>query len=744
MYPRNSSFTDATIEYQENGKRREAVITLTRKDGRAYGNCEIEYMVRTKEKGNRFVSRKSDENGKVCIEIPPKEEFDQYIYLMLHDEKLKYPFYFYVPPQYDYTLGFYPEGGHLIANTKQKIAFKAESTTIEPPQITGYVINGKKDTLCVFKSEHEGMGYFNVSATVNDSLQVITYDAYNNRKVFNLPLASSERVSLSVWKDERNLYCHLLIPENKEIKDPFYLLAHTRGNYIGAWSIERDSLLKLPVKQFSDGITQLTLVCQDSILLSERLVFINQPEPVFQLAISGKASEIRSQIKLGLRVLDEKWQALKGNFSISITDDYSVPQDTFAKNIKSELLLSSDLKGHIVNPAYYFQTQNSQCEKHLDLLMLTHGWRQFDSEYSFRDKPDHSLSFQESTMRLSGKVTKLFNRPATGEKILISHMEGSYRQIVCTDSIGCFSAILPEISSPNHPQITFEAKVLANRDTWKYKIDLDESFDFPNTILPYSHWCNISHLNMNHLKNIQELYIMVNGEKVYQLPEVSVLSSFPLKGWQSFRTIEQERIEQMKSKDVEGILIKTPGVFIERYENGGVCRVRMITKDKLNASFVEKGMGSIANRVLSPQTKQVNLFVNGKRITDIEEILRMNSQHVRSIDLIKRSKTNAIHLTTFRANEPLPSSKTHIARVKLYAYNKNVQFYAPKYSTEESRKIVNSDKRTTIHWEPNIRLNEKGEAGLSFYTADRPSTYTIVIEGVTDDGKVCRYVKQIK
>ena len=47
-------------------------------------------------------------------------------------------------------------------------------------------------------------------------------------------------------------------------------------------------------------------------------------------------------------------------------------------------------------------------------------------------------------------------------------------------------------------------------------------------------------------------------------------------------------------------------------------------------------------------------------------------------------------------------------------------------------------------WEPNIRLNEKGEIGLSFYTADCPSTYTIVIEGITDDGKVCRYVKQIK
>ena len=103
-----------------------------------------------------------------------------------------------------------------------------------------------------------------------------------------------------------------------------------------------------------------------------------------------------------------------------------------------------------------------------------------------------------------------------------------------------------------------------------------------------------------------------------------------------------------------------------------------------------------------------------------------------------------VYISAYLSKGIIGSSIPSIARIGYLSYAENAEFYAPQYPTEESRKIIDSDKRTTIHWEPNIRLNEKGETGLSFYTADRPSTYTIVIEGITDDGKVCRYVKQIK
>ena len=103
-----------------------------------------------------------------------------------------------------------------------------------------------------------------------------------------------------------------------------------------------------------------------------------------------------------------------------------------------------------------------------------------------------------------------------------------------------------------------------------------------------------------------------------------------------------------------------------------------------------------------------------------------------------------IYIRTYLSQGILESSVPSVARVGYLSYAPDAKFYAPQYATPESRKIVNSDKRSTLYWEPDIRLNDKGEVGFSFYTADRPSTYTVVIEGITTDGKACRYVKTIR
>jgi TonB-dependent SusC/RagA subfamily outer membrane receptor len=56
------------------------------------------------------------------------------------------------------------------------------------------------------------------------------------------------------------------------------------------------------------------------------------------------------------------------------------------------------------------------------------------------------------------------------------------------------------------------------------------------------------------------------------------------------------------------------------------------------------------------------------------------------------------------------------------------EFYAPKYdaNTTSSR----ADLRTTIYWNPQVVANNEGKANFSFYNADEPGTYRVVIEGI--------------
>lgn len=76
-------------------------------------------------------------------------------------------------------------------------------------------------------------------------------------------------------------------------------------------------------------------------------------------------------------------------------------------------------------------------------------------------------------------------------------------------------------------------------------------------------------------------------------------------------------------------------------------------------------------------------------------------------------------------------------------YKKPEAFYQPKYEVPEELKAKKPDLRTTVYWNPDLRTDERGKATFSFYTADRKTTYDIILEGVSDDGQICRYTTTI-
>jgi hypothetical protein len=67
-------------------------------------------------------------------------------------------------------------------------------------------------------------------------------------------------------------------------------------------------------------------------------------------------------------------------------------------------------------------------------------------------------------------------------------------------------------------------------------------------------------------------------------------------------------------------------------------------------------------------------------------------------------------------------------------YGDHKVFYSPKYTiaNKTSKKL---DLRSTIYWAPNVVTNKKGEANISFFSADKKGSYTIWIEGSDMQGK---------
>jgi|GEM_PF-1895363 len=70
----------------------------------------------------------------------------------------------------------------------------------------------------------------------------------------------------------------------------------------------------------------------------------------------------------------------------------------------------------------------------------------------------------------------------------------------------------------------------------------------------------------------------------------------------------------------------------------------------------------------------------------------------------------------------------------LSGYAQPTTFYMRDHS-EKNPSDALPDFRTTIYWSPNVVTDNKGEANVSFYAADIPTHYNIIVQGLTDQGE---------
>jgi len=756
-----------------------AVITFLQKNGEPYRRKQVEYMVRTKPYKNRFRRQKANDEGEIRIRIPPREDLSQYIDLTMIDGTLKINRKIHLPDVYDYEVGFYPEGGHLIDGMGQTIAFKAESTTGISPNIKGYVINQNADTLTSFLGEYEGIGSFRLTSRTGDTLYAILADEHNKWKKIKLPLVRSDAIALTVSQDDSLLHYRVLVPHGMVLQDSLQLLIHVRGTILHKSQFSMQQLSgTIQKKYIPEGIIHLTVFDTSGNALTERLAFIHQREAVFQVAFSGTPAQSRSLIKTGIRVLDKEGIPLQGNFSMGVTDNFAVQANKSDDNIRSFLLINSDLKGNIKNPGYYMDTPSPERERHLDQLMLTQGWRRFSVVADILKTKSETSKWQaEIEQIITGNVKGWFSRPPRKELEVIAMIpKHNYMQTITTDNNGNFKLV------HNYPDYTGFIISLLGKGSWKYTLNINEE-TYPAAVVNWE-LNPQKDVHSSFLHEVREGYTILNGEKVYQIPEVVVQGISPYIGY-SYKSIGSEYIEQKKGENALHLLNQMPDICIYWEAIGQAMTTNSGKKVVTSPPTGERYIGLRTRSLKDAEGKLISgfpcrkaiIYVDGQRIQDEKSLEMLKAEDIQFIDLLDRpisrddisdqhewlfsddnpwvnkrsgrtrlgNRGQSIWITSFpNKRGRFIESDAKNAKLVPLGYAKNAEFYAPKYPTEESRKIINSDKRTTIHWEPNIRLNEKGETGLSFYTADRPSTYTVVIEGITDDGKVCRYVKQIK
>ena len=371
---------------------------------------------------------------------------------------------------------FFPEGGTLISGARSRIAFKAVSTNGLGITVKGEVVDHAGKTICSFSSVHLGMGSFYLTPVVGEAYKAkITY-ANGLEDMVSLPLASDNGIALSAVNDS-TLVASVNITANTDFlklnKSKTYLLAVYSGGTMTTIPCRLDSsvvTVLLYKRKLHTGITRLTLFSPQQEPLCERLLFVNNNTGLKLNITTDKPAYAKGEkVTIKLSALTAKGLPAQGDFSVSVTDAGKVPIDSNSENtIVNYLLLTSELKGNIEQPNYYFNQNTYEAFADLDILMLTQGYRSFEWKAVINN--DTIAKYQpEKLLSLSGKVETIGGKPVPNAEVSL----GAIRQLIAKDTtaddLGRFSF--------NDLYITDTAKILlkAGKGNKNWKAEVDQS-----------------------------------------------------------------------------------------------------------------------------------------------------------------------------------------------------------------------------------------------------------------------------
>jgi len=691
--------------------------------------------VKVSVNGGKMMNLKMDSDGTTGFNFNlPANSRKRTILLELTAFNHPYRQYLQIPmPDDDFDVTFYPEGGSIMQGVPCKIAFKAMKSNGQATNISGKVYDQTGTEISEIKSEHLGMGSFPFLAEKGKTYYAICENDKGQSKRFELPAAATHGYALAIRQLEDKIFVTVQKPDLLGLPDPvglpeLYLLAHTRGlvHFVSLWNHKIDLVIRRDL--FPSGVLHLVLFDADRNPLSERLVFINNQDQAQVTYQPGKESfDRRSLVKNRVTLTGSDGEPLSGNFSVSVTSDREVSPDS-TTNILTQLLLASDLRGHIENPAHYFQN-NYAASQALDLLMCTQGWRRYNIAEVAQGRFSRPAFPIETGSEISGTVKSvLLGKPAKNVKVNITSLKNFYIENTKTDKDGRFYFYDCEF-----PDSTwFIAGTVQKSDRKRMDLILDKQ-TFPERTLSAVPSAEMDRTQCAKYADKAEMqYVSEGGIRVYELEEVTITADrkprreSPFYDISPFNSISQEVIDESLAADVFSLLSRIPGVEVHGFGDGRYVSVRS-----------SQNFDGIIPAMVCFENMRVEMDLNDININDIEQI-----------DVLKGPETTAFGMGAaggvinifFRKGENIfkgyPPFHTKI--FSPLGFQQPVEFYAPKYDTPEKRNATTPDLRTTIHWQPVVQTDSAGVASFEFYTADEPTSYTVIIEGLANDGSIIR------
>ncbi|MFZ5552865.1 MAG: alpha-2-macroglobulin family protein [Bacteroidota bacterium] len=573
------------------------------------------------------------------------------------------------------TVDFLPEGGNMVNGLTCTVAFRAVKSNGKPADIKGAITDETGKLICDFESLKFGMGKFVFTPEAGHRYSAVIASKIKTNKKYPLPESQNSGVALSCSKkDEDEYFVRISTTADKEI----IFLSQLHGRILQKEKIKisgNENHIPVKTSTLPAGIMQVTIFDAATMApLAERLIFINKKNTLNVSITTDKEKYTPfEKVNMKIKVTDGENHPVKGNFSLSVADEKNLTLADYKQDhILSYLLMSSELKGKIEEPSFYFKEDEPLANEALDLVMLTHGWRRYTwnevlahSEEDWKKK----ILFPKANTLYFGTVIKPYYASYVSHNKLKIKPAG-YGKSVTPDSLGNFSFPSDEVTLP----VTLKIKQRWYTETIRY---------------------------------VSSRHLYMQGTRI---------TFNPLKASGSFSQgiiIPEQDGKKTKAEEISGIktnINENNTLTITREDIANIPVISGTRDLELSEVLI------MSNGVSADQSYISLKTVNSLMVTYSNSFLTPNYGY---------------SWPTTYSSDNRYELKEHYNNMSYY-YGK--QFYSPKYNAEKTNFNKITDNRTTLYWNHNIQTDVEGESEVEFYNAQNTSSFHAILEGVSENG----------
>ena len=682
---------------------------------------------------------------------------------------------------------FFPEGGQLIKGVSSVVAFEVSGKSANKTDVQGVVYSHEGEALTEFRTLHDGMGYFLYKPKEKAARAEVVYEGHTYR--FQLPEALPEGYVMGV--DNRQDALNVTVARSSSsLNDTLALFVTSQGRtYLYARIDFRSKLtsqIQLPVKDLPGGVTQLSLITSKGATLCSRSCFL-LPNSKIQIKaqVNNKIYPPFAPIHCQFNVTDYLNRPLQTTCSVAIRDGVNSDYQEYDNSIYTDLLLTSELKGYIHQPGFYFAEQSAARRKLLDILLLIRGWQKYEMSQIINTSGFSPLYYPENTLTLYGQVKSVLGKVQRDIEVSILARKDSVSiaGLTKTDSLGYFS--VPVDGFTGQLEAFFQTKKPGKKTSKETRVSLFRNFSPKLRVL------DDKELNPVWKEPADLAQVLTKEDSLYRdsvLGDNHLLDEVVVKA-KRFRLL----LSQTKRFEKEILAYYDLNQVINRMRDDGkfVYSLPLLLKE-LNQNFVLRSGGE--SLTLSYNNAAVLFVVNGKVLstgntgfvldkdvdalktltmyydqTNGRTVYMMNNKTNRVMKRVgedfwteqtdyidmeslfdddankkssvtsgwgfkekeKEQKDGSVVVCSIITIDDWDPGKTYHPRqgiryTNIQGYNRPLDFYSPAYP--DGAPFYAEDYRRTLYWNPNVQTDEHGEANIRCYNSGSSAPLTISVE----------------